>query len=113
VPHKDTHEKNTHIKKTHLSDVSVGAFNLFWEFYPRKVAKELAIKAWDKTAPSAESISEIMIALEKHKKSDQWTREEGRFIPYPATWLNQERWKDEIKTLKADSKYESIKTIKV
>ena len=112
MPHKDTHEKNTHIKKTHLSDAGISAFDSFWESYPRKVAKGVAIKAWEKILPSEESISEIMAALERHKQSDQWTRDEGRFIPYPATWLNQGRWNDELKISKVGSKYESVQTIK-
>ena len=29
------------------------------------------------------------------KESDQWTRDDGQFIPLPATYLNQGRWKDE------------------
>lgn len=36
-----------------------------------------------------------MAALEAAKKCDQWRKDNGQFIPYPATWLNQERWEDE------------------
>ena len=39
----------------------------------------------------------ITKALELHKKSEQWTKDKGRFIPNPSTWLNQERWNDELK----------------
>ena len=39
---------------------------------------------------------ETMIqAIEQHKRSDQWTRDNGQYIPHPATWLNQRRWEDE------------------
>ena len=34
-------------------------------------------------------------ALENQKKSEQWTKDRGQFIPNPATWLNQQRWLDE------------------
>jgi hypothetical protein len=30
-----------------------------------------------------------------HVASEQWRRDDGRFIPHPATWLNQRRWEDE------------------
>ena len=30
-------------------------------------------------------------------RSDQWRKHDGQFIPYPATWLRQERWDDELK----------------
>lgn len=34
-------------------------------------------------------------ALERQKRSRDWTKEGGQFVPYPATWLNQRRWEDE------------------
>ena len=39
---------------------------------------------------------EICAAVENYKETDQWKKDNGQFIPYPATWLHQERWKDEI-----------------
>ena len=33
------------------------------------------------------------------KQTEQWKKDNGKFIPYPATWLNQERWTDEIKMM--------------
>ena len=38
----------------------------------------------------------MLEAIEKHKASSQWQKDGGQFIPHPATWLNQERWEDEI-----------------
>jgi hypothetical protein len=34
-------------------------------------------------------------AIEKQKRSKQWQKDGGSYIPYPATWLNQGRWMDE------------------
>ena len=28
--------------------------------------------------------------------SAQWQRDNGQYIPHPATWLNQGRWDDEL-----------------
>ena len=39
----------------------------------------------------------IMDAIEKQKGSDDWKDEEGRYIPYPATWLERKGWEDEVK----------------
>lgn len=69
-------------------------FEKFWEAYPnrRKVnkkgckAKFLKIKDLDKIFP------DIMTALEAQKKSKDWTKDGGQFIPQPMTWINQERW---------------------
>lgn len=72
-------------------------FDRFWKAYPRKVAKPVAIKAWRKAITKMET-DKILEALEKQKLSDDWTKEKGKFIPYPATWLNQERWNDEPPT---------------
>ena len=37
----------------------------------------------------------MLEAIRKQKQSGQWRRDNGQYIPYPATWLNQERWNDE------------------
>lgn len=71
-------------------------FDLFWTAYPRKVKKPRALKAWQKINPDQGLFERIIAALELHKKSEQWQRDNGKFIPYPATWLNDESWNDEI-----------------
>ena len=38
----------------------------------------------------------MLAAIEKQKASAQWQENGGQFIPYPATWLNQNRWEDEL-----------------
>ena len=35
-------------------------------------------------------------ALEAQKASFDWQKENGRYIPLPATWLNGKRWEDEL-----------------
>lgn len=76
------------------------AFEIFYKFYPRKVSKLKAKKAWDKIKPDQELFTKIMVAVEGSKKSDQWTTDDGKFIPHPSTWLNGHRWEDEIKITK-------------
>lgn len=66
----------------------------FWRIYPRKVARMDAEKAWAKIQLGDHP--KILAALERHKQSDQWTRDNGRFIVYPATYLNGRRWEDEL-----------------
>jgi hypothetical protein len=72
------------------------AFCAFWTAYPNKKAKPVALKVWKKLNPDIELINIIMFALYKHKGSEQWTKDNGQFIPHPATWLNQRRWEDKI-----------------
>ena len=71
-------------------------FTAFWNEYPKHVAKQDALKAWRKLRPDGALMDRLMTALATCKKSDEWTREDGRFIPHPATWLNGHRWEDEV-----------------
>lgn len=72
-------------------------FEEFWNKYPRKVAKPQALKAFSKISPSTELLQLILAGVENQSKSDQWTKDDGKYIPHPATWLNQQRWEDEVK----------------
>ena len=72
-----------------------GAFAEFWNAYPRKKSKATAIKAWKKINPNPETIDTIMHGLRLALASDDWRRDSGRFIPYPASWLNAQGWQDE------------------
>lgn len=78
-------------------------FEAFWAAYPRKTAKWDARKAWHAavqrrglSAPAA------IAAVEAQARSDQWTRDGGRFVPSPAAWLSGGRWLDDVSAL-ADS----------
>lgn len=71
-------------------------FNDFWKQYPKKVAKGAAEKAWQKLKLTDDLLTQILSAIEKQKKSFEWTKDNGAYIPNPATWLNQRRWEDEL-----------------
>lgn len=70
------------------------AFDDFWQLYPRRVAKKDAEKAW-KAVPR-EAYPLIFAALPKQRQTDDWRRDSGKFIPYPASYLRGERWTDEL-----------------
>ncbi len=69
-------------------------FQKFWDAYPRKIGKGAALKAWKKAHPPAMAV--ILNAIEDQKKSRQWMKDDGQYIPHPSTWINQERWEDEV-----------------
>ncbi len=71
-------------------------FARFWNAYPKHTAKATARKAFDKVDPDAAKVETMIAAIEKQKASAQWQENGGQFIPYPATWLNQNRWEDEL-----------------
>ena len=67
-------------------------FDMFWMTYPKKVGKEAARKAWFKENPN---LTIVLNTLNWQKQSNQWFINNGKFIPNPATWINQHRWDDE------------------
>ena len=71
-------------------------FEQFWAAYPRKVGKQEARKAWDDLRPSAALVETILKAVEAQRRWPQWVKDGGQFIPYPATWLNGDRWTDQL-----------------
>lgn len=68
----------------------------FWAAYPKKIAKGAALKVWKRIKPDKELTEKMSAAIQTQKTSEQWTREGGRYIPNPATWLNGGRWEDEV-----------------
>ncbi len=77
------------------ADVIAKRFTEFWNAYPRKIGKGAALKVWERLKPTASLHSKMLKAIEDQKKSDQWRRDNGQYIPHPTTWLNQGRWDDE------------------
>ena len=71
-------------------------FNKFWAAYPKHIAKQSAVKAFEKLKPDEKLLEAMLKAIAMQKESKQWEKDGGAFIPYPATWLNQRRWEDEL-----------------
>lgn len=72
-------------------DNSASPFESFWAAYPRKVGKQAAKKAFSKVSVPVKTIID---AVNSQKNSEQWRKDNGQYIPNPATWLNQGRWDD-------------------
>lgn len=100
--------KNKAIKKQNkeLNELQKKQFDKFWQAYPKKVSKKQAQKSWKKINPSLELFEKILKALEMVKQTEQWKKDNGKYVPYPATWLNQERWTDEINMMQDTIKEE-------
>ena len=84
---KDTNKKNKKNKKNNTQ-----AFEAFWKAYPKKKNKGQAEKAFEKVGVG---IDVLLEAVKKGEKTPEWEKEGGKYIPYPATWLNAKGWKDE------------------
>lgn len=71
-------------------------FDKWYSLYPKKKAKQDALKAWSKL-----SDEEMEIALENLPKYKEYWRKEWTtldYIPLPASWLNGKRWQDNLST---------------
>jgi hypothetical protein len=73
----------------------IGSFEPVWSAYPRKVGKAAALKAWEKLKPDSKLVAIILAAIDEQAASLKW-RLEPQFIPHCSTWLNGQRWLDEI-----------------
>ena len=74
-------------------------FDEFWKVYPRKVMKAAARRAFvaAKKAGILPPTIELVRIVERHKiATDSWHEDCGKWIPYPATWINGEQWLDEL-----------------
>lgn len=83
------------------------AFNEFWSAYPKKINKKGCFNAFKKIKNLKEELPLILASVERNKQSNSWLKDNGQFIPYPTTFINQERWKDEQEETREDQ----LKTI--
>ena len=77
-------------------DIHAQKFDTFWKAYPKKKSKGQAEKAFRKIKPDEQLLAIMLATIERAKKSADWLKESGKYIPYPATWLNARGWEDEI-----------------
>lgn len=82
-------------------------FETFYAEYPKKVCKSEARDLFAVLKPDEALFSKIMQSLKEHKKSLDWKKENGKFIPNPAKWLRRERWEDEVELPFSDKPYDA------
>lgn len=74
--------------------VALDGFTDFWTRYPWKKGKGSAEQSWAKLTPAdRKAVMERVVSF-----AEEWSsrsREDLKFCPHPATWLNQRRWEDE------------------
>lgn len=65
----------------------------FWPIYPKKVDKQGSMKAFKRAVQvDKHQVSAILEGLRAWLEDEQWNRDNGKFIPYPKTWINAHRW---------------------
>jgi predicted phage replisome organizer len=102
---KRREDKETEKEKSKRKTETVGAelvddkelwFSEFWKLYPRHVAKANAEKAFKKKCTSEKVYTAIMAGLQNYVTACKG--KDPQYIAHPATWLNGERWNDEVTT---------------
>lgn len=87
---RETSRKGTHCAP---DGAPLAPFEDFWACYPNKRDKKRAMKAWLRLHPTIDQLETMLSAIKTQKQSDQWRR---GIIPHAATWINGDRWADEI-----------------
>lgn len=85
-------EPQVSIGKVSQVNISHEGFADFYKSYPKKKSPGDAEKAWNSLKPDLQS---VLSALEWQKKTIDWTKEDGKYIPYPASYLRSRAWEDE------------------
>ena len=86
--------KNDRTNKTAPSEI----FQKFYVEYPKHVGRGAAAKAFVRAMKKA-TPEQVTEGARKYASWCKKTGRESRFIPNPATWLNQERWDDDLPAL--------------
>lgn len=73
-------------------------FTQFWNAYPKKRDKGRVEKWFTQHKPSKELVELMIKQIERFKETDSWKKDDGKYIPYPSTWLNAKGWEDEFET---------------
>lgn len=75
------------------------AFKAFWNAYPRRIGKGAARTAFAKACKHTDSNQIIQGAMEYATHCNEMGTE-SQFIPHPSTWINAERWEDDLESEK-------------
>jgi predicted phage replisome organizer len=77
-------------------------FDTFWSVYPKKIGKAKCQRWFDTHKVDDTLLDTMLQAIHTQKVTEQWTKDDGKFIPHPYTWLNQGRWDDEVEQSRWD-----------
>ena len=70
--------------------------NEFWSIYPRRDSKKRAVEKYVSLRKSGVALDTIINGLKSYIKHWRLSGTEPSFIPMASTWLNQERYEDEL-----------------
>ena len=74
-------------------------FNQFWEVYPNKKSQQKAWEAFQNINPDEALVAHMLRALATQIQHHETLQDAGHWVPnwkYPANWLAQHCWNDEL-----------------
>ena len=80
------------VKNVHSEPDFLESFNEFWSVFPRKQGKGKAKEAFMKAVGNSVHADDILAGARRYASDPNLP--DPKFVPMPATWLNQERWDD-------------------
>jgi hypothetical protein len=70
-------------------------FEAFYSVYPKKKKRQDAMKAFVALDPGKELLETMISAVKAQSLEEDWKKEGGKYIPFPASWIRGRRWEDE------------------
>lgn len=84
-------------RKEPVDKKEIPFFAEFWKAYPKRTNGTYAKTAFLKLKVDQSLLDKMLRAIELQKKT-VWKDKDPQYIPHPSTWLNGERWEDEVST---------------
>ncbi len=75
-------------------------FNAWYAAYPKQTDRFEASRQWLLSKAIRPPLEAMLEALEAQKISEQWQRQDGRFIPNPYAYLAGQKWQDKLPSSK-------------
>ena len=72
-------------------------FEEFYKNYPKKKGKHRAYRWFKSHKPDETLVAKMIEATNRQKQTFDWKKQNGKYIPYSASWLNSGGWENEIK----------------
>lgn len=89
-PDAGTHDATAPTQATTKAGKYTADFEAFWRAYPTRRRKEKpdAFKAWLQLT-ARYTVAQVMASLDAMKRSPDWTKDDGEYVPMPGRWLRR------------------------
>lgn len=75
---------------------SPDGFEQFWNSYPptRRRGRQEAVEAWRSLRLTPAQVRQVFTSLASWKASEDWQKDDGKYIPWPQKFLRKRRWEE-------------------